>query len=240
MEKNLVLVPGAWLGAWVWKKIIPPLEKQGYNVYPITLSGMGERKHLSSEKIGMETAVQDVMNVIEYNDLDDIILVGHSFAGKVVSVVSDRMPEKIRQVLFLDAFVPENINTPQGIFDPESEYGPIPQGEIGIPLTENVIDKIGSDMKGEDRKWMLQKGTTWPIRLAKEPIVISKRFKNLRKAYIICIIQNENELNGEDKNELKKYLNKLEGPYRIIKTGHWPMVTQPEKLVRYISELSRE
>ena len=88
MEKNLVLVPGAWLGAWVWKKLIPPLEKQGYNVYPITLSGMGERKHLSSEKIGMETAVQDVMNVIEYNDLEDIILVGHSFAGKVVSVVS--------------------------------------------------------------------------------------------------------------------------------------------------------
>ena len=95
-------------------------------------------------------------------------------------------------------------------------------------------------MKGEDRKWMLQKGTTWPIRLAKDPIVISNRFKDLRKAYIICIIQNENELNGEDKNELKKYLNKLEGPYRIIKTGHWPMVTQPEKLVRYISELSRE
>ena len=238
--KNIVLVPGAWLGAWVWKKIVPPLEKQGYNIYPVTLTGMGDRKHLASDRLGMETAIQDVINAIEYDDLEDIILVGHSFAGKVVSAVADRIPERIRLILYMDAFVPENVTTPQGIFDPESEYGPIPPGEIGIPLTDSIIEAIGSDVKGEDRKWMLQKGTTWPIRLAKDPITISDKFRKLKKAYIICILQNENELSDGERNDLKKYLDKLEGPYRIIKTGHWPMVTRPEELVRYMIELSGE
>ena len=72
---TFVLVPGAWLGAWAWKKVIPLLEEKGHEVYPVTLTGMGERVHLLSKDVGIETAVQDVLNVVKYNDLDDFILV---------------------------------------------------------------------------------------------------------------------------------------------------------------------
>ena len=81
---TFVLVPGAWLGGWVWKKVTPLLEQKEHQAHAVTLTGMGERVHLVSKDVGIETAIQDVLNVINYNDLDDFVLVGHSFAGKVV------------------------------------------------------------------------------------------------------------------------------------------------------------
>src|SRR3974377_661302 len=82
--KPFVLVPGAWLGGWVWKRVAPLIQEKGYSVFPVTLTGMGDRVHLATKEVGVETAVRDVQNVIEYEDLEDIILVGHSFAGKIV------------------------------------------------------------------------------------------------------------------------------------------------------------
>src|SRR5487761_823592 len=101
---TFVLVPGAWLGGWVWKKVIQPLEERGHDAHAITLTGMGERVHLASKDAGIETAIQDVLNVIKYNDLKDFVLVGHSFAGKVVAAAADRVPDRVKMVLYLDAF----------------------------------------------------------------------------------------------------------------------------------------
>ena len=112
---TFVLVPGAWLGGWVWKKVVPLLEEKGHKIHAVTLTGMGERVHLASKEIGIETAIEDVLNIIKYNDLDDFVLVGHSFAGKVVAAVADRVPEKAKMVLYLDAFRPEKVRTPQGV-----------------------------------------------------------------------------------------------------------------------------
>src|SRR5437667_8508473 len=98
---RFVLVPGAWLGGWAWKKVVPLLEERGHEACAVTLTGMGDRVHLASKEVGIETAIQDVLNVIKYNDLDNFILVGHSFAGKVVAAVADRIPKKVRVLLLL-------------------------------------------------------------------------------------------------------------------------------------------
>lgn len=119
---RFVLIPGAWLGAWAWKEVTPSLEKKGHSVYPVTLTGMGERVHLATNDVGMETATQDVLNVIKYNDLDDFVLVGHSFAGKVAAAVADRVHEKIEKIIYVDAFRPESVMGPQGGFDPTREF----------------------------------------------------------------------------------------------------------------------
>jgi len=223
---TFVLVPGAWLGGWAWKKVVPLLEEKGHGVYAVTLTGMGERVHLASKDVGMETAIQDVLNVIRYNDLDDFVLVGHSFAGKVVAAVADREPEKVNEILYLDAFRPDKVRTPQGAFDPVSEYGPPPEGTDALPLTEEIVDNIGKDVKGADRKWMLSKATPWPLRLAKEPITLSKKFDSVKSAYIFCA------RSGDPVDEiLEGKWGKLEGPHRLMDTGHWPMITKPEELV---------
>jgi len=159
---TFVLVPGAWLGGVVWKKVTPLLQEKGHRVYPVTLTGTGNRVHLASKDVGMETAIQDVMSIIEYNDLDDIVLVGHSFAGKVVAPVADRAHKKVKMILYLDAARPEKIRGPQAAFNP-SEF-PRPPGSWEVPFSEKIIEMIGKDVQGADREWMLAKATPWPVR----------------------------------------------------------------------------
>jgi pimeloyl-ACP methyl ester carboxylesterase len=105
---TFVLVHGAWAGSVVWRQLTPRLRKAGHEVYAPTLTGIGARKHLLSREIDLETHIQDVIGVVEDEDLSDIILVGHSSGGMVISGVADRVPEKVASLVYLDAFVPEN------------------------------------------------------------------------------------------------------------------------------------
>jgi len=89
---------------------------------------MGDRIHPASPEFGMETAIQEVLNVVRFNDLSNIVLVGHSFAGKVASAVADMIPEKIEQVIYLDSFRPDDTTEPQGSFNPVGEFGPLLEG----------------------------------------------------------------------------------------------------------------
>jgi len=210
----------------VWKKVVPLLEAKGHSAYPVTLTGMGERVHLASRDSGIETAIEDVLNVIQYNDLEDFVLVGHSFAGKVVAPVADRLHENVRLLLYLDAFRPDKVRTPQARLDPASEFGPPPPGCFSIPFAEEIIDKIGSDVKGEDRKWMLSKATPWPLKPSNDPITLSANFDSVKSAYIFCA------KSGDPVDEIiEGKWGRLDGLYRVIDSGHWPMITKPQELV---------
>lgn len=104
---NFVLVHGAWHGAWCWRDVSALLTRQGHRVYTPTLTGLGERAHLLSPNIHLETHIQDVMGVIVAEELQDLVLVGHSYAGMLVTAVADRMPERLRHLVYLDAVVPQ-------------------------------------------------------------------------------------------------------------------------------------
>jgi pimeloyl-ACP methyl ester carboxylesterase len=213
--------------------VTPLLAERGHEAYAVTLTGMGERVHLASKEVGIETAIQDVLNVIKYNDVEDFVLVGHSFAGKVAAAVADRVPEKVSVLLYLDAFRPSKVRTPQGAFDPSSEYGPQPPGSWTIPLTEKIIDSIGKDVQGKDREWMLSKATPWPTRLAGEPVTLSERFDSVRSAYVFCT------QSGDPVEEIVAgKWGKLDGPYKVVESGHWPMITKPDELVNDMLSLA--
>lgn len=102
----VLFVHGAWGGAWQFRKVAPLLEDRGFRVYRATLTGLGERMHLASPDIGLATHIDDVVNLILFEDLHDVILVGHSYGGMVITGVADRIPERISRLVYLDAFVP--------------------------------------------------------------------------------------------------------------------------------------
>lgn len=104
----MLIVHGAWGGAWQFAKADPLLRDRGYDVRRVTLTGLGERAHLASPDIGLETHIDDVANVILFEQLRDIILVGHSYGGMVITGVADRMPGRIARLVYLDAIVPED------------------------------------------------------------------------------------------------------------------------------------
>jgi pimeloyl-ACP methyl ester carboxylesterase len=102
----MVIVHGAWGGAWQFARIAPLLEEKGFDVHRVTLTGLGERSHLATPSIGLETHVQDVVNVLLFENLRDVILVGHSYGGMVITAVADRIPERIARLVYLDAMLP--------------------------------------------------------------------------------------------------------------------------------------
>src|SRR5436190_10040008 len=105
---TIVVVHGATAGGWEWKRAARFLTDDGHTVYRATLTGLGEREHLNSPDIDLQTHINDVVNLILYEDLHDVVLTGHSYGGMVITGVIDRIPERIRHVVYLDAAVPDD------------------------------------------------------------------------------------------------------------------------------------
>jgi pimeloyl-ACP methyl ester carboxylesterase len=105
---TFVLVHGAWHGSWCWKRVRRELQRRGHDVFTPTLTGLADRSHLLTPEVTLETHILDVVNLIEWEELDQVVLCGHSYAGAVVAGVADRLPQRIRSLVYLDAFIPEN------------------------------------------------------------------------------------------------------------------------------------
>ena len=103
---NFVLVHGAWHGGWCWRDVRRVLEDNGHTVFTPTLTGLGERSHLLSPDIDLETHIADVINLLVWEELNDVILVGHSYGGMVITGVADRAKDRLRHIVYLDAFLP--------------------------------------------------------------------------------------------------------------------------------------
>ena len=100
---NFVLVASYWFGGWAWKNVTDVLHKKGHTVYSVTLTGLGERAHLGNAETNLDTHVADVVNLIKYEELEDVYLVGHSYAGVVITQVADAIPEKLAKLIYVDS-----------------------------------------------------------------------------------------------------------------------------------------
>ena len=105
---TFVLVHGAWHGGWCWSRVARRLRAAGHEVHTPTLTGLGDRSHLMSRSVNLQTHVQDVANLLHWEELNDIVLCGHSYGGMVITGVANRLAKRIKSLVYLDAFVPEN------------------------------------------------------------------------------------------------------------------------------------
>jgi len=103
-----VIVHGAWGGGWAFKKVDSLLTEKGCIIYRPTLTGQGERVHLYNEEVGLQTHIDDIVNTILFENLHDVILVGHSYGGMVVTGVADSIPDRIKEIIYVDAFLPDS------------------------------------------------------------------------------------------------------------------------------------
>jgi len=150
-----VLVHGAWASAWVWRDFTPLLTAKGHNVTTPSLTGLGERRHLSSPEVTLETHVQDVCNHLFFEDVTDVVLVGHSYGGMVITGVADRMPERIKHLVYLDAFLPR-------------------PGDSVISLNGGMNGPSGSTLNIEDG-WKVSPGRPAPAADAPPPVELWRR-----------------------------------------------------------------
>lgn len=151
---DIVLVHGAWLGAWAWKRVLAPLRAAGHRVFPVTLSGVGERAHQPHEGIRLQTHIDDVKAVITCEELTDVLLVGHSYSGMVITGVADQLPTRIARLVYLDAVVPEPGESWSSRHTPETQ---VQRRELiakfgHLPVTE----PHGMGLQPEDFDWMMR------------------------------------------------------------------------------------
>jgi pimeloyl-ACP methyl ester carboxylesterase len=137
-HNTYVIVHGAWGGGWDWKRVADLLAADGNTVYRPTLTGLGEHFNLASTNIDLDTHIQDIVNVILWENLHDVVLVGHSYGGMVITGVADRVPGRIKHILYLDALLPENGECANVIIPPKLKQ-PVQDGFI-IPtwVTNNL------------------------------------------------------------------------------------------------------
>jgi pimeloyl-ACP methyl ester carboxylesterase len=133
-----VLVHGAWHGGWCWRQVAPLLRSAGHEVYTPSLTGLGERRHLARPDIDLDTHIEDVVGLLEMEDLKEVVLVGHSYGGMVVTGVAERMPERIQHLVYLDAFLPAD---GQSLFDMGGPKRPADDWRVPqLQRTEDLSD----------------------------------------------------------------------------------------------------
>jgi pimeloyl-ACP methyl ester carboxylesterase len=118
-RRTFVLLHGSWHGGWCWARVAEPLRAQGHRVYTPTLTGLGERSHLLSEDVTLDTWITDLVNVLEWEDLTDAILVGHSFGGVVITGAVDRAPQRIGHLMYLDSLILRDGESAFSTFPPD-------------------------------------------------------------------------------------------------------------------------
>ena len=194
-----VLVPGAWLGGWAWEPVTRRLQAQGHDVHPVTFTGLGERSHLASPEVDLDTYIADVVDLVESEDLHDVVLVGHSYAGHVVTAVADRIPERISLLAFLDAGP-----SPDGAafmdLQPPAARQLIERlveeaGEgwrIPLPTWEELEGVMGASLEGlgeEERDHLRARATAQPLRTWTQPLSLMNPARDgLPKLLISCSI----------------------------------------------------
>jgi len=168
-----VLVHGAWHGSWCWSRVRRALQAQGHDVFTPTLTGIGERSHLLSPAVDLETHISDVVSLIRWEELSDVILCGHSYGGCVARGVADRIPQHIAALVYLDAFVPDNGHCLHDTLPAEARDA---QMEAALasgdgwkipPIPAEVFNVNAQDRDWVDRQCTLQPAATFqqPLRL---------------------------------------------------------------------------
>lgn len=228
-----VLVHGAWHGGWKWKFVAPILRRAGHEVHTPTLTGLGERVHLARSGIDLGLHVQDIVALLETEDLREVVLLGHSYGGMVVTGAADRCASRIRRLVYLDAFVPENGRCALDYVVPERAAAFRREGEdrgsvAPPPLSLWGLTRPEHLALAAPREAPHPYGTfTEPLRLANEAALA-----RLPKTFIYCC----SPATGTFDQFARKYRNDPAWRFHELATGHDAMVLVPEELAAILLE----
>ena len=225
---TFVLVHGAWHGGWCWTRLSPLLRADGHTVFTPTLTGLGERSHLLTQDVGLDTHITDIVQVLEFEDLENVVLVGHSYGGMVITGVADKASDRISQLVYLDAMLPENGKATTDYS--QRKFAPITDDSwhdpAGEPQEYGVTDE-------HDSAWVKKRLTDMPRKCMTQPLkLIDDKSGRLKGAYILCSTRPfAKEAAQRAKQRGYRYRE-------LLSAGHDVMVTQPRELTKILNELA--
>jgi pimeloyl-ACP methyl ester carboxylesterase len=184
MSYTFVLVHGAWHGGWCWRRVADRLRSGGHTVFTPTLTGLGERSHLMRAGIGLDTHIADVLNVIKWESLNDVVLCGHSYGGMIIAGLAEQMAPAIRSIVFLDAFVPRDGEAVAQLTGPatqEAIRAAVARRDIGIP--PRPAEAFG--VNPADRAWVDLLCVPQPLATFTDKVALTGAYQRIpRRTYI--------------------------------------------------------
>ena len=240
---HFLLVHGAWHGAWCWQRVLPGLIQAGHRAHAVTLTGVGERAHLLHPDIDLETHIKDVMAVMDAEELVDVVLVVHSYAGMLGTAVADRRPERLRHLVYLDAVLPKPGESWSSTHASATRLARIEAAQADPMNSFPAPDPAVFGLSGADHAWVQRRQTRHPGKPYTHMLDFDAlRVASVSRTFINCT---EPPLGTIEASRLRMTDPKfwdgawLPGSNVIeMKTGHDPMISDPNGLLKLLLDLA--
>lgn len=237
-RQTFVLVHGAWHGGWCWKMVREYLQAQGHAVFTPTMTGLGDRSHLASAEINLDTHIADISNLLIWEELENVILVGHSYGGGIITGVCDAHKDRIAHAIYLDAIVPKNgdrMIPDATLDDAEARLGPFIDGYLAPPrppVTFGIPDSMTEELAWVRRRVTPHLVGTWTQRFD---------FKNggsdgLPRTFIYC--SDKPPMSPERKARLQSFIDDPTWGYEELPCGHDSMVILPTETAQMFERIA--
>ena len=235
---NFVLVHGAWHGGWCWQRVVRPLARDGHRVFAVTLTGVGERAHLLSPAITLETHIEDVRAAIEAEELDDLVLAVHSYAGMIGTAIADRMGARLRHLVYVDAVVPRPGESWSSTHSRTVREARLAGAAGSADYSLAAPDPNNYGLRGADYDWVKRRLTPHPGHCYEAPLDFDPvRVAAVPRTFVNCVQPPLPTIDAirprmADPNFWGGAW-RAGGGARVVElpTGHDPMVTLPQELV---------
>jgi pimeloyl-ACP methyl ester carboxylesterase len=232
-SKTFVLVHGTWHGGWCWRRVADALQARGHKVYAPSLTALADRSHLLTKDVNLTTHANDIVNLIKWEDLKDVVLVGHSSAGFLITLAAEQIGEQVASIVYLDAFVPKVGDSLISLANP----GPRKALEESVARGDLVARPVPSavfNINEKDRAWVDAKCTPHPLAAVVEKVTAAGAYEKIaRKTYI--------RATGTRSPVFDETLAKMKTTpgwktYEVA-SGHDVMVDHPDRLVEILLEV---
>ncbi len=232
--RTFVLVHGTSYGGWCWRRVADLLQARGHKVYTPTLTGLADRSHLMSREITLDTHILDVVNLIKWEELNDLCLCGHSSGGVVISGAIERVLPSVSSIVFLDAFMPEDGQRPSDWNSPQARAAVAAALERG-DISRSPVSSAIYNVNERDRAWVDSQATPQPIGVSLNPIKLTgARERVAKKTYI--------RATGYAHQHFDRYYaqTRADPSWRTyeVSCGHVVMLDMPERLAEILLEVA--
>lgn len=236
---NFVLVHGAWHGGWCWQRVTSALQQQGHRVHAVTLTGLGERAHLLAPSIALDTHIDDVISAIEVEELHDVVLAVHSYAGMIGTAVADRLGKHLKHLVYVDAVIPKPGESWSSTQSAATQQQRLSAAQASTRFSFPPPDPEVFGLHDADHAWVKRRQTPHPGNTYQAPLnfdiqrvaAIPRTFVNCTQPALATI--EPSRLRAKD----PKFWDGAWLPNSKIvelKTGHDPMISDPAGLTRIL------
>ncbi len=236
---NFVLVHGAWQGGWSWHRVVAALQQQGHRVHAVTLTGLGERAHLLAPSITLDSHIDDVISAIEVEELSDVVLAVHSYAGMIGTAVADRLAKRLKHLVYVDAVLPQPGESWSSTQSAAVQQQRLAAAKVSTRFSFPPPDPEIFGLQDADREWVKRRQTPHPGNTYQAPLNFDvQRVAAVPRTYISC---SDPALATIEPSRLRAldptFWNGAWLPkstFVEIKTGHIPMISDAQALTRIL------